>query len=91
MIAVTGQFFRAVVQRVNLERECEKHTIFRIRQASFIYRLLVGDAGTFELNINARTSEAMIDKRYASRLTPMMVVESIHSLCIVLIISVFLL
>ncbi len=79
MIAVAGRIFRAVVQRAKLEREDEKHTLYSLRHTSIMYRLLLGNASTLELARNARTSEAMIDKHYASRLTPMMAVESLHS------------
>jgi integrase len=79
MIAVAGRIFRAVVQRAKLEREGEKHTFYSLRHTSIMYRLLLGSASTLELARNARTSEAMIDKHYASRLTPMMAVESLHS------------
>jgi hypothetical protein len=44
-----------------------------------MYRLLLGNTSTLELARNARTSQAMIDKHYASRLTPLMTVDSIHS------------
>jgi len=79
MIAVAGRIFRAVVKRAKLEREGEKHTLYSLRHTSIMYRLLLGNASTLELSRNARTSEAMIDKHYASRLTPMMTVESLHS------------
>lgn len=79
MIAVAGRIFRAVVRRAKLEREGEKHTLYSLRHTSIMYRLLLGKASTLELARNARTSEAMIDKHYASRLTPMMAVESLHS------------
>jgi integrase len=79
MIAVAGRMFRAVVQRAKLEREDEKHTLYSLRHTSIMYRLLLGNASTLELARNARTSEAMIDKHYASRLTPMMAVQSLHS------------
>jgi hypothetical protein len=79
MIAVAGRIFRAVVKRAKLEREDEKHTLYSLRHTSIMYRLLLGNASTLELARNARTSEAMIDKHYASRLTPMMAVESLHS------------
>jgi hypothetical protein len=44
-----------------------------------MYRLLLGNVNTLELAKNARTSQAMIDKHYASRLTPLMTVKSLHS------------
>jgi integrase len=79
MIAVAGRIFRSVLKRSKLEREGEKHTLYSLRHTSIMYRLLLGNASTLELARNARTSQAMIDKHYASRLTPMMAVESLHS------------
>ena len=79
MIAVAGRIFQAVIKRASLYREGEKHTLYSLRHTSIMYRLLLGNASTLELARNARTSQAMIDKHYASRLTPLMAVESLHS------------
>jgi site-specific recombinase XerD len=79
MIAVAGRIFQAIIKRANLDREGEKHTLYSLRHTSIMYRLLKGNASTLELARNARTSQAMIDKHYASRLTPLMAVESLHS------------
>ena len=79
MIAVAGRIFSAVIKRAELKTEGEKHTLYSLRHTSIMYRLLLGNASTLELARNARTSQAMIDKHYASRLTPMMTVESLHS------------
>lgn len=79
MIAVAGRIFSAAVKRAGLETESEKHTLYSLRHTSIMYRLLLGTTSTLELARNARTSQAMIDKFYASRLTPLMSVESIHS------------
>ncbi len=79
MIAVAGRIFSAAVKRAGLETESEKHTLYSLRHTSIMYRLLLGTTSTLELARNARTSQAMIDKFYASRLTPLMSVDSIHS------------
>jgi integrase len=79
MIAVAGRIFSAAVKRAGLVREGEKHTLYSLRHTSIMYRLLLGKTSTLELARNARTSQAMIDKHYASRLTPLMAVDSIHS------------
>jgi integrase len=79
MIAVAGRIFSAVVKRAGLQTEGEKHTLYSLRHTSIMYRLLLGNTSTLELARNARTSQAMIDKHYASRLTPQMAVDSIHS------------
>jgi hypothetical protein len=80
MIAVAGRIFSAAVKRAGLVQEGEKHTLYSLRHSSTMYRLLYGEnVSTLELARNARTSQAMIDKHYASRLTPLMAVDSIHS------------
>jgi len=80
MIAVAGRIFSAAIKKAWLEKEGEKHTLYSLRHTSIMYRLLYGKSvSTLELARNARTSQAMIDKHYASRLTPMMAVDSIHS------------
>jgi integrase len=80
MIAVAGRIFSAAVKRSGLEQEGEKHTLYSLRHSSIMYRLLYGqNVSTLELARNARTSQAMIDKHYASRLTPLMAVNSIQS------------
>jgi integrase len=80
MIAVAGRIFSAAVKRAGLVQEGEKHTLYSLRHSSIMYRLLYGEnVSTLELARNARTSQAMIDKHYASRLTPLMAVDSIHS------------
>jgi hypothetical protein len=79
MIAVAGRIFSAVVKLAGHQTEGEKHTLYSLRHTSNMYRFLLGNTSTLELARNARTSQAMIDKHYASRLTPMMAVESLHS------------
>lgn len=79
MIAVAGRIFSRVIKEAGLQKEGEKHTLYSLRHTSIMYRLLNGNASTLELARNARTSQAMIDKHYASRLTPLMAVDSIHS------------
>lgn len=80
MIAVLGRQFRKVVNHANIKGEGEKHTMYSLRHSSIMLRLLMGDSvNTLPLARNARTSQAMIDKHYASRLTPMMAVDELHS------------
>lgn len=80
MIAVAGRIFSAAIKKAWLEKEGEKHTLYSLRHTAIMYRLLYGEnVSTLELARNARTSQAMIDKHYASRLTPLMAVDSIHS------------
>jgi hypothetical protein len=44
-----------------------------------MYRLLLGNVNTLQLAKNSRTSQAMIEKFYASRLTNVMGVDELHS------------
>lgn len=79
MMAIAGRMFREAVKTADLEEEGLKHTLYSLRHTSIMYRLLKGNTNTLELAKNARTSQAMIDKHYASRLTPLMAVQSLHS------------
>lgn len=75
MIAVAGRMFSAAVKRAGIQQADEKHTLYSLRHSAIMFRLLLGETSTLELARNARTSQAMIDKYYASRLTPLMAVE----------------
>jgi integrase len=79
MIAVAGRIFSHCVAEAGLLEENVKHTLYSLRHTAIMYRLLLGNVNTLELAKNARTSQAMIDKHYASRLTPLMAVKSLHS------------
>lgn len=79
MIAVAGRIFAAVIERAKMKQEGEKHTLYSLRHTSIMYRLLKGDVDTLTLAKNARTSQAMIEKFYASRLTALMNLDKLHS------------
>jgi site-specific recombinase XerD len=79
MIAVAGRIFSHCVKKAKLNQKGLKHTLYSLRHTAIMYRLLLGNVNTLELAKNARTSQAMIDKHYASRLTPLMAVKSLHS------------
>lgn len=79
MIAVAGRVFSHCVKKAKLNQKGLKHTLYSLRHSAIMYRLLLGNVNTLELAKNARTSQAMIDKHYASRLTPLMAVKSLHS------------
>lgn len=79
MMNILSRLFRKVVQTANISSQGEKHTLYSLRHSSIMYRLILGNVNTLELAKNARTSQAMIEKHYASRLTPVMAVQSIHS------------
>ena len=79
MIAVLGRLFRRVVEAAKVESEGEKHTLYSLRHSSIMFRLMLGKVNTLQLAKNARTSQAMIEKFYASRLTNLMGVADMHS------------
>ncbi len=79
MVAVLGRLFRRVVETAKVESEGEKHTLYSLRHSSIMFRLMMGKVNTLQLAKNARTSQAMIEKFYASRLTNLMGVDEIHS------------
>lgn len=80
MIAVLGRLFRRVVETAKVESEGEKHTLYSLRHSSIMFRLLLGEnINTLQLAKNARTSQVMIERFYASRLTNLMGVDEIHS------------
>lgn len=80
MMNVLGRLFRAVVQRAGIKEEGEKHTLYSLRHSSIMFRLMLGHGiNTLQLAKNARTSQAMIEKFYASRLTNLMNVAELHS------------
>ena len=80
MIAILGRLFRRIVQTAKVESEGEKHTLYSLRHSSIMYRLMLGQNINFlQLAKNARTSQAMIENFYASRLTNLMGVTEIQS------------
>jgi integrase len=79
MMAIVGNQFREAVRLAKITGENEQHTLYSLRHSAIMYRLMKGDVDTLTLARNARTSQAMIDKFYASRLTPMMNLGKLHS------------
>jgi len=79
MIAVAGRIFSRCINVSGIQEQGVKHTLYSLRHTAIMYRLLKGSVNTLELAKNARTSQVMIDKHYASRLTPLMAVKSLHS------------
>ncbi len=79
MMSVIGRLFREVVKKANLKNDEEQHTLYSLRHSAIMYRLLLGNVNTLQLAKNARTSQAMIEKFYSSRLTNVMGVDELHS------------
>ena len=80
MMNVLGRLFREVVKTAKIEGDDEKHTLYSLRHSSIMFRLMLGkNINTLQLAKNARTSQLMIEKFYASRLTNLMGVDELHS------------
>ena len=80
MMNVLGRLFREVVKQAGISNENEIHTLYSLRHSSIMFRLMLGEGiNTLQLAKNARTSQAMIEKFYASRLTNLMNVTELHS------------
>lgn len=78
-MAVIGRQFRKAVEDAGLKSEDETHTLYSLRHSAIMYRLIKGDVDTLTLAKNARTSQAMIEKFYASRYTALMNINKLHS------------
>jgi hypothetical protein len=79
MMNTLSRLFRAVVVKAGVSGEGEKHTLYSLRHSAIMFRLLLGNVNTLQLAKNARTSQAMIEKFYASRLTNLMGIDELHS------------
>jgi integrase len=80
MMNVLGRLFREVVKTAKIQGDDETHTLYSLRHSSIMFRLMLGkNINTLQLAKNARTSQLMIEKFYASRLTNLMGVDELHS------------
>lgn len=80
MMVYAGKIFQELVRRANIDTAgCDKHTLYSLRHTAIMFRLMLGETDSLTLAKNARTSQAMIDKFYSSRLSPTQVVDVIHS------------
>ena len=79
-MAVIGRQFRRALEEAKLQTaEEEKHSLYSLRHSAIMFRLTKGDVDTLTLAKNARTSQLMIERFYASRLTPQMNLDKLHS------------
>lgn len=79
-MAVIGRQFRKALEEAKLQTaKDEKHSLYSLRHSAIMFRLTKGDVDTLTLAKNARTSQTMIERFYASRLTPQMNLEKLHS------------
>ena len=79
-MAVIGRQFRRALEEAKLQTvDDEKHSLYSLRHSAIMFRLTKGDVDTLTLAKNARTSQLMIERFYASRLTPQMNLDKLHS------------
>jgi integrase len=80
MMVYAGKMFQELVRRANIDTAGgDKHTLYSLRHSAIMFRLMLGETDSLTLAKNARTSQAMIDKFYASRLSPSHVVDVLHT------------
>jgi hypothetical protein len=80
MIGTLDRCFRAVVRKANITAEEESHTLYSLRHSAIMFRLMMGIVNTLKLARNARTSQLMIERFYASRLSNLMEVDELHGI-----------
>jgi integrase len=80
MIRTLGRLFAGVVAKAGVGSKDELHTLYSLRHSAIMFRLMMGNVNTLKLARNARTSQLMIEKFYASRLTNLMGVDELHGL-----------
>lgn len=79
-MAVIGRQLRKAFELAKLQKQGdEKHSLYSLRHSAIMFRLTKGDVDTLTLAKNARTSQLMIERFYASRLTPQMNLDKLHS------------
>jgi integrase len=79
-MAVIGRLFNRVIEETGIETATGKNiTLYSLRHTAIMLRLTIGAVSTIALARNARTSEQMIDKYYASHLTTTLVRKELHA------------
>jgi len=80
MMSVVAKLFKRIVKESGIEVKTDKKlTLYSLRHSSIMFRLTLGQVDTLTLARNARTSQAMIDKFYASHLTTQQTRKQLHS------------
>jgi site-specific recombinase XerD len=75
-----GKLFKRIVQETGIQVKTDKKiTLYSLRHTAIMFRLTLGQVDTLALARNARTSQAMIDKFYASHLTTSQVRKQLHA------------
>jgi hypothetical protein len=77
---VLGRIFRKILKDSQLEEKTGKNiTLYSLRHTSIMMRLVIGRVDSLALARNARTSQQMVDKFYASHLTTQHVRKQLHA------------
>ncbi len=77
---VLGRLFRRILEESKIEQKTGKNiTLYSLRHTSIMLRLVIGRDDSLALARNARTSQQMVDKFYASHLTTKHVRKQLHA------------
>jgi len=80
MMTVVAKLFKRIVKESLIEEQTDKKlTLYSLRHSAIMFRLTLGNVDTLALARNARTSQSMIDKFYASHLTTQQTRKQLHS------------
>jgi site-specific recombinase XerD len=78
---VISRLFKKIIEDTKIEeRTGKKITLYGLRHTAIMFRLIIGNVDTLVLSRNARTSQNMIDKFYASHLTTDQVRRQLHNI-----------
>lgn len=79
-IQTFARLFNRIIEHTELEVKTDKQiTLYSLRHTAIMMRLIIGEVDTLILSRNARTSQAMIDRFYASHLTTEQVRKQLHA------------
>jgi integrase len=77
---ILGRLFRRILKDSYIEEKTGKNvTLYSLRHTSIMMRLVIGRVDSLALARNARTSQQMVDKFYASHLTTQHVRKQLHA------------
>jgi uncharacterized protein YdhG (YjbR/CyaY superfamily) len=80
MMTVVAKLFKRIIKESLIEEQTDKKlTLYSLRHSSIMFRLTLGNVDTLALARNARTSQSMIDRFYASHLTTQQTRKQLHS------------
>ena len=78
---VISRLFKKIIEDTKIEEKTgKKITLYGLRHTAIMFRLIIGNVDTLVLSRNARTSQNMIDKFYASHLTTDQVRRQLHNI-----------